>query len=159
MDSCLEKLKKDYAKLRAKYNLAGFDELNVEFEIEKLQERETDFLLRQIRRTMIEKVAVVLRFLEVLVNPTEATAQLYIFSVMKSISPDMKKIIEKVYKELTVIELGSLSLDIDYDEKKEVKFIKDIMQRWPAVKKDLKEITMKLGVVWTHEKMHDGYFG
>ena len=159
MENCLAKLKNDYEKLGEKYKLPGFNELNAEFEIEKLQDRETDFLLRQVRRAMIEKTAVVLRFLEVLVNPTEAQTQLYIFSVLKSISAEMKATIEKVYKELTVIELSSLSLDIDYDEKEEVKFIKDMAGKWPAIKKGLKEITKKLAVVWTHEKMHDNYFG
>jgi hypothetical protein len=159
MESCLEKLKKDYEKLRTKYKLPSFNELNEEFEIEKLQDNETDFLLRSIRRAMIEKTAVVLRFLEVLVNPSEAQAQLYIFSIMKSVSPEMKKIIERVYKELTIIELGSLTLDIDYDEKNEVNFIKDMSGKWPSIKKDLKDITQKLGVVWTHEKNHDNYFG
>jgi len=159
MENCLAKLKKDYEKLREKYKLPSFNELNAEFEIEKLQDRETDFLLRQVRRAMIEKTAVVLRFLEILVNPTEAQTQLYIFSVLKSISGEMKNTIEKVYKELTVIELSSLSLDIDYDEKEEVKFIKDMAGKWPSIKKDLKEITKKLGVVWTHEKNHDNYFG
>jgi hypothetical protein len=159
MESCLEKIKKDYEKLKAKYKLPSFNELNEEFEIEKLQERETDFLLRQVRRAIIEKTAVILRFLEVLVNPTEAQSQLYIFSIMKSVSPEMKKVIEKIYKELTIIELGSLTLDIDYDEKNEVNFILDISKKWPLIKKDLKYITQKLGVVWTHEKMHDNYFG
>ncbi|MEM2955983.1 MAG: hypothetical protein QW041_00155 [Candidatus Pacearchaeota archaeon] len=159
MESCLLKLKKDYEKLRQKYKLPSFNELNEEFEIEKLQERETDFLLRHIRRAMIEKIAIILRFLEVLVNPAEAQTQLYIFSVMKSISAEMKKDIEKIYKEMTMIELSSLSLDIDYNEKNEVRFIKEIMEKWPKIKKELKEVTNKLGVVWTHEKMHTGYFG
>ena len=159
MENCLAKLKKDYENLRLKYKLPSFNELNAEFEIEKLQDRETDFLLRQVRRAMIEKTAVVLRFLEVLVNPTEAQTQIYIFSVLKSISPEMKKSIEKTYKELTIIELGALSLDIDYDEKNEIKFIKDMAGKWPSIKKELKELTLKLGVVWTHEKNHDNYFG
>ena len=159
MENCLAKLKSDYEKLRTKYKLPTFNELNIEFEIEKLQERETDFLLRQTRRAMVEKVAVVIRFLEIIVNPAEGQAPLYIYSVLKNVSPEMRKVIERVYKELTIIELASLSLDIDYDEKNEVKFINEISGKWPRIKKDLKDITNKLGVVWTHEKMHEGYFG
>jgi hypothetical protein len=155
----LAKIKKDYEKLKVKYKLPSFNELNVDFEIEKLQDRETDFLLRSVRRTMVEKVAVLLRFLEIIVNPTESPTPLYIFSVMKNVSPEMKKIIEKIYKEMTSIELNSLSLDIDYSEKNEAAFIKEVIRAWPSIKKDLKEITKKLGVAWTHEKMHDGYFG
>jgi len=155
----LAKLKKDYEKLQNKHKLPDFNRLNEEFEIEKLQERETDFLLRNIRRAMVEKIAVVLRFLEVIVNPTEGSAPLYIFSVMKNISSDTKKIVEKVYGTLTAMELNALALDIQYDEKKEVVFINEISKEWSNVKKHLIEITEKLEVVWSHEKSHDGYFG
>ena len=155
----LARLKKEYEELKKKHKLPSFEELNEEFEIEKLQERETDFLLRQIRRAMVEKIAVVLRFLELIVNPAEAQTPLYIFSVMKSISGDTKKVVERAYKELTAMELGALSLDIQYNEKKEVIFIKEMNKRWPQSKKDLVQITQKLEVVWSHEKSHEGYFG
>ena len=37
----LKELKKDYESLRKKYKLPAFSELNVDFEIEKLTDRET----------------------------------------------------------------------------------------------------------------------
>ena len=154
----LLELKQQYEKLAKSYKLSSFDELNVDFEIEKLQDKETDFLLRNIRRCMFERVTAILRFLEILVNPTESPP-IYVFSVIKSISPETKKIIDRTYKELISLELGSLDLDIDYNEKNEAKFIKEFSESWKTTKKDLKEITKKLGVVWGHEKMHDNYFG
>lgn len=156
----LSELKSNYEKLMKEYKLPPFKEMNENFEIEKLQDNETEMLPRNIRRLMTEKIAVILRFLEVLVNPTENPGQIYIFSVIKSITPEAKKIIERVYKELVSIELTCLTLDIEYDEKKEIKFILEMAKKWPSLKKDLKEITNKIGVVWEHErKSHAGYFG
>lgn len=63
-DICLAYLKKQYEPLRKKYKLPSFDELNKEFEIEKIQEKETDFILREIRKGMGEKVGAFLRFLK-----------------------------------------------------------------------------------------------
>jgi len=154
----LERLKKEYEIIRKKYKLPSFSELNVEFEIEKLQDRETEFLIRQVRRTMIEKIALILRFFELIVNPNEASP-VYIFSLMKNIQADTKKLIEKIYRELVTVEISSLNLDVSYDEKTEVKFIKEISDKWPLIKKDLSEITKKLYVSWSHEKSHGSYLG
>ena len=51
----LEELKKEYEKLKKKHNLPIFKGMNEDFEIEKLQEKETELLLREVRRIMIEK--------------------------------------------------------------------------------------------------------
>ncbi len=155
----LAELKKEYEKVRKGYNLPPFSELNIEFEIEKLQERDTEFLIKGVRRTMLEKVAVILRFFELIVNPNEATP-IFVFSITKGLSNETKKKIESTYKELTLIEIASLNLDIDYNEKEEAKFIKGLWERWPEIKKNLKEVTNKIEVVWGHhEKKHDNYFG
>ena len=47
MEDCkkLEKLKADYKIFQAKYSLPNFDELNEDFQIEKISESETDFIL------------------------------------------------------------------------------------------------------------------
>ena len=86
----LSRLKKDYDAIRAKHNLPDFNSLNREFEIEKLQETETDFLLRSVRRTISEKVNVIMRFVELMVMPNE-NSPISLFSMMKRVSPATKK--------------------------------------------------------------------
>ena len=48
----LDKLKKEYEKLRKKHNLPSFNELNKDFSIERVCEIETDFLLKEVRKSM-----------------------------------------------------------------------------------------------------------
>ena len=46
---------KKYLELNKKHNLPKFDELNRDFEIDKL-DKETDFLLKAIRKIIMEKI-------------------------------------------------------------------------------------------------------
>ena len=68
-DCCvsLDDLKKAYERLRQKYKLPLFGEMNNDFEIEKLQERETETLSREIRRAMMDKNVAYLKFTEILI--------------------------------------------------------------------------------------------
>ncbi len=155
----LEKLKKQYAVLQKKYKLPGFSELNVDFEIEKLQDKETEHLLRGVRRTMIEKIANVVRFLEVLINPSETPTPMFVFAMMKNISSETKKAILNLYKELSSIEVSALALDISHDEKEEAQFINEVFKLWSSHKPELKEITKKLSIMGKKERSERGYLG
>ena len=152
-------LKKDYEKFYKKYKLPKFSELNQEFEIEKLQEKETDFLLREIRRVISDKVAAFLRFFELFLNPQ--AAPIFILAMLKSLTPRDKEIIEKIYHELVSFELTSLTLDIIYNEKKEADFIKDIYKRWQKLKIELQEFSKIMEKIKSKEKekKRKTYFG
>lgn len=156
----LVKLKKQYSALQSKYKLPKFSDLNKDFEIEKLQDRETEHLLRGVRRTMIEKIANVVRFLELLMNPSESPTPMFIYAILKGITPETKSEIEKLYKELSNLELGSLGLDVSHDEKEEADFVKAIYQSWNKHQPGLKKITQKLNMTWKKDKKADrGYLG
>jgi len=154
----LKRLKEQYEKLEKKYKLPSFQELNEEFEIEKIAEKETELLLRNIRRCILEKLVAVSRFFELMLNPTEAN--LMILSMLKDIDHETKKNMEKLYKEISLIEITSLEMDLDYNEKNEAKFISDVSKSWKKLKSELKNISSHLGVNWhVKEKISDGYFG
>lgn len=152
-------LKKDYERFYKKYKLPKFSELNQEFEIEKLQEKETDFLLREIRRAISDKIAAFLRFFEMFLNPQ--AAPIFILAMLKSLSSQDKEIIEKIYRELVSFELTSLTLDIIYNEKKEADFIKDIYKRWQKLKIELQEFSKIMEKIKSKEKekKRKTYFG
>ena len=82
----LSRLKKQYSILQKKYKLPEFSKLNEDFEIEKLQEHETDFLLREIRRTVVEKISIILKFIEIIINPSESSPA-FIFAMIKDMKP------------------------------------------------------------------------
>lgn len=155
----LEKIKKDYEKLKSKYNLPAFTQLNDEFEIDRVSERETENLLREVRKAMAEKIVAFLRFFETMLNPSNAP--FFIFSIIKNLSNSDKKIIEEVYEALCDFEISALELDVDYSEKKEAEFIKQGMKKWKEVKPKMIELCGEIKRAWktSSEKHEKGYFG
>ncbi|UZE93895.1 MAG: hypothetical protein IB618_03990 [Candidatus Pacearchaeota archaeon] len=155
----LAALKKEYEKYRKKYKLPRFSELNQEFEIEKIQEKETEFLLREIRRAISDKIAAFLRFFELFLNPT--TAPVFILALLKTLNVRDKELVEKIYHNLVAFELTAITLDIVYNEKKEAEFIRYIFKKWQGFKKELIEFSRVIERTKTkaREKKRKSYFG
>ncbi len=155
----LDEVKKRYEKLRGKYNLPSFEEMNKDFSIEKIAESETDFLTREIRRFISDKIYNYLRFIETLINP--ANAPMFIFSAIKMLTPEDKKLLNGIYNKLSQIDLELIRLDISSSEEEDVKFIMDTFGAWEMIKKDLSGIVKKVNIVKEEkeEKSGGGYFG
>ncbi len=157
-ESCLEQVKKDYAELREKYSLPNFDDLNKDFQIEKVAETETELLLKEIRRFMFDKFSNYMRFLETLLNPVNAS--IFTFSVLKTLSVEDKKIAENIYKRLMKLEVDLMEIDIEYSEEKEAEFIKKGFKEWNEVKKSWLKIIRSVKKNWDNSVKNDskGYF-
>jgi len=154
----LEKVKENYQILQEKYSLPSFDDLNKDFQIEKVTLFETDLLLKEIRVCISNKFFNYLRFLESLINPSNAS--MFIFAMAKSLDKDKEKLI-KLNKQLSVLEIDFIDLDLGYSESKEADSIKKYYLLWQDVQKDLLEI---LGVIkknWDNkaEDNSKGYYG
>jgi hypothetical protein len=146
-----------YEKLQKKYSLPGFDELNREFEIERL--KSSSFLLKDIRRNMIEKISSVIKLLEMMMNPT--AAPIFMFAVLKNIKADTKKQIETLYKELTSVTITMVRLDISFDEKAEADAIKNIFKKWNSNKPQIIGICNSMEDAWkeSSKKSEKSYLG
>lgn len=142
----LEKLKRKYERIRKRYKLPDFKELNNDFQIEKICEYETDCLAREIRKFMADKFSNYLRFIEAVLHPINAP--IFIFSVIKAISQEEKRKFEEIYKKLAENEIKLIEVDIDSSEEKETKFIKESYKMWQEIKKDLLEITKMIKKNW-----------
>ncbi len=155
----LDILKKEYKKYQKKYKLPDFSDLNQEFEIEKIQEKETEFLLREIRRAISDKIAAFLRFFELFLNPQ--AAPVFILAVIKTLNNQDKVVIEKIYHTLVNFELTSITLDINYNEKKEAEFIKYIFKKWRNLKDELNKFSKIIERIKIKEKKENrkNYFG
>ena len=149
-ESKLEKLKKDYLKIQKKYNLPEFDKLNRDFSIEKTADSETDFLIREIRKVIAEKMSGYLRFTEMLINPTNAP--IFVFSIIKNLGVREKKDLSEMYKKMAKNEIKLIGIDIEFSEEKEAEFIKDSYKLWQRLKRDF------LNIVGTIEKNWDNKF-
>jgi len=158
-ESSLENLKRDYEKLRKKYALPGFKQLNEEFEIEKIAEHETDFVLREIRKHMMDKLIAYLRFIEMLLNPSNAP--IFFFALVKGMTAGDKKLLDNLYERLGEFEIDVIALDCRYDEKEEADFINKVVLKWKGIADDMLTLSETLKRNWKQKsgKNERGYFG
>ena len=155
----LENLKKQYDRHAKKYKLPEFNELNENFEIDKV-EKDSEFLLRMLRKVMMEKIVNSLSFLEMLLNPVN-TPRLYAMYA-RSMSVEDRKEIERIYGALGQLSINSLDLEIDYSEEKEAEAIKLIFQTWNSIKPDFRIVfeNMKKSLISEESaKKEKSYFG
>lgn len=159
MTGKLEILKKDYSEIVKKYKLPSYKELNEEFDIEKVQELETDTLLREIRKVIMDKVIAYLRFIELLINPSNAP--MFFFTILKGIDSSDKKILEETYTKLGRLEVEVITIDNDYSEKGEAEFIIHVFQEWKEIKENMRQVSKALQNGWDRkrEKREKSYLG
>ena len=158
-ESQLSEVKKNYEKFQNKYNLPSFDKLNEDFQIEKIAENETDYLLREVKKVMADKFYNYLRFTETLLNPVNAP--IFVFSIIKSIDAGKKKKLNEIYKKLAKNEIRIIEIDLIYSEKKEAEFIKESYELWQEIKEELMDIIKNVKSNWDNklEGKSKGYFG
>ncbi len=158
-ESKLEELKEKYKDIQKKHGLPDFEELNKDFQIEKAAESETDFLIREIRKFVGDKMMNYLKFIESLLNPVNAP--MFIFSITKLIDSEKKKKLSEIYNELMKKEIKFIELDLEFDEEKEAEFIRESHKSWQEVKRDFLKIIGNINKEWDNksETNSKGYFG
>lgn len=159
MGEKLDGLKKEYKKLQEKYKLPSYQQLNEEFDIEKVQEQETDTLLREIRKVIMDKAIAYLRFVELLLNPSNAP--MFFFALLKGLESADKKTLEDIYTRLGRLEIEVIDVDNDYSEKAEAEFIIHILKEWQGIKEDMRRVSKALKSGWEKksEKKEKSYLG
>ncbi|MCK4649700.1 hypothetical protein KAT36_00560 [Candidatus Pacearchaeota archaeon] len=122
----------EYNSLKQDHNLPEFEAMAQDFDIEKLYEKETSFLAREIRRAINEKITAYISLFETLINPS--SPPMFVFKILKNISPKEKESIQEFYKILSKTQIEIMKLDTVYSEESEVKFIKETFNIWQEVK-------------------------
>ena len=152
-------IKLEYNKLKEKFTIPPYKELAEDFDIEKVNEKESDFLLREIRRAVGEKISSYMHFFELLINPS--SPPLFLFSVIKTINKETKDKINSMYKGLAKFQIEAMKLDTIYDEKDEAKYINDIFDEWQKLKREIYKImeTFECNIEEIEEVRKGGYFG
>ena len=158
-DKCLPEFKKEYEKLAKKHNLPSFAEMNKDFHIEKLAEVETDYLIREIRRFASEKFFNYFRFIESLLNPSNAS--MFTFSIVKTLGTKEKDKLSELYKKFAELELEFILIDVEYSEEKEAKFLKSFCKEWQEIKKEMSDILEFIKKNWKNKSkvLDKNYFG
>ena len=128
-------LEKEYKSLKIKYNLPRFEKIIQDFDVEKLYDKETSFLAREIRRIINEKITAYAHLFETLINPT--SPQMFVFQILKNVSIQDREIIQNLYKTLSKIQLDTMKLDTIYSEKAEIVFINNTFKVWQKIKPEI----------------------
>jgi hypothetical protein len=154
-----EELDSQYNALKEKYSLPEFTSLCEDFDIEKAFEKDSSYILREIRRAIHEKFSAYLHLLETLTNPT--APPMFIFSIIRGLGEEEKKNIKEIYKKLSKLQLSVMKLDTIYDEAKEAEYIIESFNEWQNAKKDLMDIVEKLekGLEQDSDMKKSAYFG
>ena len=148
-ESALEDLKKAYSEWQEKYNLPSFEEMNEDFGIERMSEVEVDLPMREIRRFVSDKVRNYERFIEAILNPSNAN--IFIFTIIKVLGKEDKEKLSEIYKKLVKREVDLIEMDVVYDEEKEVKFVKEFCSEWQEMKPIILEVLGKIKGDWDKE--------
>ena len=127
--------KKIYNELAQKHNLPEFKKIAEDFDIEKIQDKESTFLIREVRRTINEKIAAYIHLLETLINPS--SPPMFVFSILRNVSTEDKETIKKIYKALSRTQIEVMKLDTVYNEADEIKFINETFIVWQELKQTI----------------------
>ena len=139
----LKELKKEYNKFCEKYSLPSFEELDNAFEVSCVEHKE--FLLREARRKIAERLEIVAKFLEELLQPDQTLANLH---ECRKITEDDKKRIFDLYRKLMMLCRYSFELDLVCSEEKDASFIKDVFKEWKELKNEILDYVKKAEESW-----------
>lgn len=152
-------LESAYNELKEKHKLPEFTRIAEDFDIEKISDKESIFLIREIRRTINEKLSAYMHLFETLINPS--TPPMFIFSALRGINGEDKEQIKEIYKELSKLQIEVMKLDTIYSEESEIVFVKKSFDRWQELKKTIYAIIEKFdeNIEKEDSSKKRGYFG
>jgi len=117
------------------YDLPNFDLLAEDFDIEKVFEKESSFLLREVRKIIVEKLSAYLQLFETFMNP--GSSPMFVYNVLRNIDEEGRDLIKGLYKRLSGYQLRAVRLDTVYVEGNEAKFILEAFNDWQKLKHEV----------------------
>jgi len=153
----LEKLKLEYEKLKQKYKLPTFDELNDEFEIFDI--KANSFIIREIRRRIIHKAEDFLSLLNPILNPNPNSLHSLIETKIFE-KQDLEPMFD-FYRKL--FQLAHKGITASFEpEVAETAWINEVWKAWPEIKKQIAGYSKKITEGWgkvEKEVFTDKYLG
>lgn len=154
----MEDIKKEYLKLAKKYKLPNYNDIDLDFEISTIEKKE--FLLREIRRKILDKFDGIRDILECIIQPdTSSFSSMYETRIFNE---EEKKKIYYMYKTLMTLDRGATIVNLRANEKEEAEYILNTFKEWQKIKPELLEFIEKIKENWEKEtsvKEDLGYLG
>ena len=126
-----------------KYKLPSFNEVNEEFEISDIDK--DDFLLREIRRKIAEKLEIYMKFLEEILQPETTLSNMYESKIFNDAE---REEIFKIYKKLMFLNRLSIETSVNEDDKKSSEYINIIFKEWNEIKSQFSKFVTKAKESW-----------
>lgn len=143
----LKELKAEYEKLRAKYKLPSFDELDEEFEIRRI---ESDlWVMREVRRAMSHRITSMADLFEPVLNPSGGS--LHSIIETKVFEKEQIDDMYSFYKHLWMLVHKGISASLE-SEKAEADWVKDVWKGWKKIKEKTLKYSDKLAEGWAQEE-------
>ncbi|MBW2995729.1 hypothetical protein KY332_00345 [Candidatus Woesearchaeota archaeon] len=139
-------IKEKYKELSKKYKLPSFNEINNEFEVSGIEKE--DFLLREVRRKIVEKIEIYSDLLHIFLHPEASLCEMF---ECRAFTDEEKDKIFNVYKKLMFFNRYSIEVSIDEDNEKTAKFIKDVWKDWKDIKENILPTVKKVKGSWLKE--------
>lgn len=143
------KVKEEYKKLREKYRLPSFEELNYEFDIGVLDIDKIPSLSKGILRVICNKMGLFLNFVEPVISPNPQGLHGYI--EIQNTTNDEKKEIFEFYKDLSKKYHKSYSIELVGEEKEIIEEIKNVLKYWDKIRIKFKKISNMINKAWEKE--------
>lgn len=153
----LEKLKIEYDKLKQKYKLPNFDELDNEFEIRTI--KANSFIIKDIRRSMIHRIEDILSLINPVLNPNPSSLHSLVETKIFE-KQDMEPMFT-FYKKLFQLAHGGITAALE-SESAEAAWINEVWKAWPEIKKQALDYSKKITTGWgkaESEVFTDKYLG
>ena len=154
----MKNIKEQYGKLKEKYDLPGFKEVDKEFEISAIENE--SFLLRGIINKIVERIDFFSGLFEDLLQPDPSL--LKSMYEAKIFNDEERKTIYTLYKKLMVLNRQSVEVSLKREEKEDAVFIGNTFDEWKELKTSISKIVDKLKDSWKKEadsKEELGYLG
>ena len=151
-------IEQGYNKLRKKYKLPKFNEIDSEFEISNLESAR--FLIKNILRRIEEKLEFYIEVIGNLVHPD--VSSLSTMYEVRYFSDDEKNEVYMLFKKLMKANRSIIGLILVSDEKKQTDFLNGFLNEWQDMKKELIDHIGKMKDSWEKESTIEedlGYFG
>ena len=156
--SMANEIEKEYSNLSKKYKLPKFKDIDGEFEISSLDNEK--FLIKNILRSISEKLEFYIEFISKLVHPDGSSiSSMY---EIRFFSEDEKNDMYNLFKRLMKIDRNVIELVLKNDEKEQSDFLNKFFIDWINIKKELLNYIKKMKDSWGKQSTIEediGYFG
>ncbi len=148
----MKNIKEEYTKIKTKFNLPNFEEVDKEFELYRIDIDKTSILTKEILRTIISRLINFINTLDPIVNTPPQS--LHALIEINNLSDDDKREIFVFYKRLSILIHEALVAEIA-TEKESAQFIMKIWKQWPEIRKKEMTFLKKIAEAWQKEEEKD----